>query len=117
MELTTSKRSPSRLPALMNGSMTKILFVTLILTLFASSVRSFALLPRRLTNNSHAISIITMCNDDNEKARARERVKADLDRRGSILFAVIIAINARFTFMPQEIRSICKYLLLIQYSI
>ena len=42
---------------------------------------------------------------DDEKRRAKQSVKADLDRRGLYVFGVVLLLNARFTFMPQEIRT------------
>ena len=41
-----------------------------------------------------------------DKDKARSAVKADLDKRGLYVFGVVLLLNARFTFMPQEIRTI-----------
>ena len=43
---------------------------------------------------------------DEEKILAKAAVKKNLDTRGLYVFAVVLLLNARFTFMPQEIRSI-----------
>lgn len=47
-----------------------------------------------------------MKSDLDEKERARKSVKSDLDKRGLYVFGVVLLLNLRFTFMPQEIRSI-----------